>query len=62
MGIDWFKIIMVAIIVIQEFQILNLRRELDELQELMLLALSGKVKDIITYITNEDDDETSGDE
>ena len=51
-------------VIIQEIQIIVLRRDLDEISELFILAVADKIKDIKAYIidpnSDADDDDNTG--
>ena len=61
---DWFKVIFVVAIILQEIQIIALRDELTALTDMVVLTLVNKVKNISISIaeSDEEEDETSGDE
>ena len=48
-------------IVIQEIQIIFLRRDLDEISELLILTVAGKIKDIKAYIVDTTSDADNND-
>ena len=54
---DWFKIVLVVAIILQEIQIISLRRELDEVSEFFFSIVTGKVKEITAYVVNNEEDE-----
>lgn len=53
--------ILFILLILQEIQIISLRRHLDELNDMFVLFLANKIKNI-SAIVLEDEDETSGDE
>ncbi len=61
---DWFKVILVVAIILQEVQIIALREELTELTDMVVLTLANKIKNMSISIveSDEEEDETSGDE
>lgn len=56
-----FTGILFILIILQEIQIIFLRRHLDELNDTFVLFLANKIKNISAVVL-EDEDETSGDE
>ena len=58
---NWFYIIVLIIIILQEVQIILLRRDLTDVSDMLIMSLSSKIKKITAYLA-EDDEETSGDE
>ena len=58
---DWLKIILFVCIIIQEVQILLLRRDYNELSEMFVLSLAGKIKDIRVVFDDPDLDEDDND-
>lgn len=61
---DWFKVILVVAIILQEVQIIALREELTALTDMVVLTLANKIKNMSISIveSDEEEDETSGDE
>ena len=61
---DWFKVILVVAIILQEVQIMALREELTALTDMVVLTLANKIKNMSISIveSDEEEDETSGDE
>ena len=60
----WIIWVLLICIIIQEIQIILLRRDVDEISELFVLAVADKIKDIKAYIidsnSDADDDDNTG--
>lgn len=60
----WIIGALLICVIIQEIQIIVLRRDLDEISELFILAVADKIKDIKAYIidpnSDADDDDNTG--
>lgn len=54
---EWLKYLLPICIILQEIQILSLRRQLNDLEELIFNSLIGKLKMTIFELQDEDDDE-----
>lgn len=60
----WIIGVLFICVIIQEIQIIVLRRDLDEISELFILTITNKIKDIKAYIidpnSDADDDDNTG--
>lgn len=54
---DWIKYLIPICIILQEIQILSLRRQVADLEELILNTLLGKLKMTIFELDEDEDDE-----
>ena len=54
---DWIKCLIPICIILQEIQILSLRRQVADLEELILNTLLGKLKMTIFELDEDEDDE-----
>lgn len=52
---DWFKIVLIVCIIVQEFQILALYNRCESLEDLLISYMAGKVKTMITYLEDDED-------
>lgn len=61
---DWFKVIIAVLIILQEIQIIALRNELSALTDMIVSMLTDKIKSMSISIAESDEkeDKTSGDE
>lgn len=62
---DWFKIIVVIVIVLQEINLISLRKELHALTNMVVLTIANKGKTMSIKIMESDENkegETSSDE
>lgn len=53
---NWIIWVLLICIIIQEIQIILLRRDVDEISELFVLAVADKIKDIKAYIIDPNSD------
>ena len=60
----WIVGVLLICVIIQEIQIIALRRDLNEISELFILTVADKIKDIKAYIidpnSDADDDDNTG--
>lgn len=54
---DWFKVILVIAIILQEMQIISLRHEVTTISDMFFSLVADKLKNIQVEIVKSDDDE-----
>lgn len=54
---DWFKIILIIAVILQEIQIISLRHEVIAISDMFFSLIADKLKNIQVEIVESDDDE-----